>query len=506
MLVIAPTDPDSTLLPTFTIKGNFEGSVTSARPLAKLNVKGEFNGSLDAPFIGTVTAQSFVGQPGGSHITVTGGTNSSLGMLTATSGVVKDFTIVTTNAFSGFNVKLAKIVGDKTGLDNVNVTAASIGNISVNLAALAGSSGVDLVGIRDSEFITTGIGATKPALGSIGNVSVTLAGVAGGTSAIGIQRATFDARVGTGGAGSSTVNPLGAITVKATGSGGNSVGLDRVTFEGDSIGAASVTIGRAASGTAHAADTVNFTATRGIGALTFAGDATSTQVTGLKVNAGWSVGAVSVKSKTAVHGSLVDSAILSGQKLVLENLAAEATVVTAELTRGILGAISLSGALTNSKLVSASRIAAITVGGNVSDSLILAGVRLGGDFEINGNELYTRAAAIAAVTVKGSLARTSIAAGVNPVAGGFGGLDDVAGAVHTKLTAAASGSKIGPVSIGLGTAPIASSFPTHNYAIEAGAITSVKRGAAPAVKIFPLYLSATGAPEAVSDIGVSLIA
>ncbi len=500
------SDPDSKSLPVFTVKSNFTGTVMSEGSLGKIAVKGDFSGSLEALFIGAISAFSFTGADGGSSITATMG---SLGTLTASAGAVKDFTIVTPLAFGGLNVKLSKVVGDMAGIDNVSLTAASIGKISVSLGALNGTSGANLLGIRDSEFITTGTGTTKQELGSIGNVSVKLAGVSGGASAIGIQNSTFDARVVAGefGLNASTVNPLGSIAVKVTGSGGGTIGLDRVTFEGDTIGAAKVTVGAASGGTAHAAETVAFTATRSIGALTFDGDATSAQVTGLLVNAGWAVGAVSVKSKDSAQGSLVDSAILSGQKLDLNNLAAAAKDVLDELKRGTLGAIKLTGSLLNSKLVSASNIAAITVGGNASDSLILAGARLGGDFEIDGNELYTRAAAIAAVTVNGSLARTSIAAGVNPGNASFGEADDVAGAVHTQLTAAASSSFIGNVKIGLGTAPAAAAL-AHFFAIEAASIKSFKIGAAAAVKIFEpsLFLSAGGGAEAAADIGLRLIA
>src|SRR5439155_8890003 len=112
--------------------------------------------------------------------------------------VVKNFTIVTDQAFKGFNVKLSKLSGPNpvVGIDNVHIKALSIGNISVSLAASAtDAGGINLIGIRNSDFITTGTGTTKADMGSIGNVTVTLTGATGGSSATGIQNSTFDALV-----------------------------------------------------------------------------------------------------------------------------------------------------------------------------------------------------------------------------------------------------------------------------------------------------------------------
>src|SRR6185436_8293591 len=104
-------------------------------------------------------------------------------------------------------------------------------------------------------------------------------------SATGIQNSTFDALVS-----SSTVNPLGKITVKVTGQPGTSLGLDGTTFKGNSIGATAITVTPAVGAMATAIDSADYTASGAIGALTIGGNATSAMVNDLTVSAGATVG------------------------------------------------------------------------------------------------------------------------------------------------------------------------------------------------------------------------
>ncbi len=496
------TNPDAVNVATFTVASNFTGVVVAQGPVKKFTVRGDFTGSLIAPSIGSITAFSFIGTTTGdptgdplrSDIMATSG---FIGLLKSTAGVVVDYEVTTPLFFQGFDVSVGKLVHDTVGIDRVKITAGSIGDISVKLTAAKTAPGIDLTGIRDSQFVSTRTGLKKEA-GGIGDIDVSLVGTAGGGDAFGIQNSSFGARV----PAASTVNPLGSVTVKITGQDGASLGLDRVHFEGDTIDATHVTVsrGKASGATARDADTAEFAATKTIGALTFDGDATGAQVTALKILAGGNVGAVLVKARIAENGALVDSAILAGQTL---DLSGSEKAIRAALHAAALGTVNVSGAILRTKLVAGANIAAITVGGAVTDSLVLAGAQLGGDYFFNGNDSFQRAASIAAVTIQGALTRTSIAAGIVPVNGVFGGDTDALAPAAGTLTLS---STIGRVSIGTGGVPAVSSIP-HGFAIEAAGIKALKVGAT-SVQSFAssIYLGASGVAEDGSDIRVRVIA
>jgi len=126
--------------------------------------------------------------------------------------------------------------------------------------------------------------------------------------------------------------------------------------------------------------------------------------------AGTNLGAVTVKSNDVINGTIDSSAIFAGQLLDLDGVTSAAQL--AKLALAKLGAISVTGSITNSQLVAGGSIGAVTVGKNLTDSLILAGAMFGGDQALGGgDDTFQRVAAIASVTVKGALARTSVAAG-----------------------------------------------------------------------------------------------
>ncbi len=507
------TDPNAAGIPTFTVASDFTGSVDSQSPIQKIKVKGDFTGELTAPFIGSITAYSFLGTStpdphgGPDHLNEISATAGSLGTLTSTAGVVRNFSITTDQAFKGFNVKLSKLAADTVGIDNVHIQAASIGNISVSLASAANPSGsatgIDLIGIRGSDFVTTGTGATN---GNLGNITVTLTGAPGGASATGIQNSTFDALVAANEFGSnpaSSSNTLGKIAVKVTGQDGASLGLDNASFSANSIGAIAVSVsrGKAPNSNAHAIDIANFTATGAIGALSIDGDATSSQINALKVWAGANVGAVAVKSKDLTHGTLNNSAILAGQSIVLNDLTLPELL--AELAHGTLGAVNVTGSLTGSKLVAGSSIGAVTVGAAMTDSLVLAGAKLGSDGTLGGTssaaDVYQGAAAIAAITVKGSFAKSSIVAGVNPHNAFFGDTDDTAVAGELGKKGA-----IGAISIHDAGSKASAFLTNHRYAIEAAVITSLKLGSTPVLTgEFPVFFD-QGTGEDINDVIVRL--
>jgi autotransporter-associated beta strand protein len=497
------TDPDAAAVPTFTVNSDFTGRVVSAVSIKKLKIKGDFTGSLEAPSIGSITAFAFLGTAGVTDITTTAG---KLGLLTSTAGIVRDYTIVSDAAFSGIKVKLGKLSSSTVGIDNVHVTATSIGAINVDLSTAKGSTGVDLTGIRNSSFTTTATGIVKGTTGSIGKVTVKLKGGTDGDGT-GIINTTFDARVLAGEFGmgllASTVNSLGNVSVNLSGFGGSSIGLDDAAFEGDMLGTTTVAVtrGKGAS-TARGVDGTTFTATGAIGALSFSGDVTANMVTDTEVLAGGKIAGLKVAAKTSAFGSLVDSAIAAGQSLAVSGTDKQQK---AALTAASLGVVSISGSLTSSKIVAGANIGAVTVGASATDSLILAGAKLGGDFTVgDGNESYQRAAAVTSVTVGGAFTRSSIVAGIASTNATFGDADDALAAVAGTL---AQSSSIGALKFGTGsgTNAAAPAIP-HSFAIQAAAIKSLANAGSAAVSSFAdaLFLDLGTAGEDATDVLVRL--
>lgn len=474
---ITLTDPDSPALPSFDVLTDFTGTIISAGSIKKLKVKGDFKGSLQAPLIGAISAYSFLGTTdlAGDPTTFIRATTGSLGTITSTAGPISDFTIETGLSLKGVKVSLGKLDKDTIAIDNVNITAASIGNIAVSLKAAKTATDLDLIGIRNSHFVTTGTGTTKTTAGNIGKVSVSIGGVAGGTSATGILDSTFDALVGDIGMSTSTINALGDLSVKISGHAGATVGIQNASFAGNSIGKTAVSVSRGTNGTAQGINNADLTATGAVGAITVGGDATMTLVDGLKVWAGGDVGGLKIASKDKVNGTLANSAILAGQLLVLD-----ANSTTKQLSK--LGDVSVSGSLTGTDLVSYGTIGKITVGKDLTDSLILAGAKLGGDFLIDGDEEYQRAASIASLTVNGAFGQTSVIAGVNPGDGIFGNGNDVAATAIGQLI---NPSLIGKITLAVGTTGTPTG--TEQFGIEAAAIGGLKV-AGVAITAFPLLV------------------
>jgi len=145
----------------------------------------------------------------------------------------------------------------------------------------------------------------------------------------------------------------------------------------------------------------------------------------------------------------------------------------------------------------------VTAGGSMTSSRILAGAMLGGDFAIDGDETYQRAASIAAITVKGAFTTTSISAGVNPGNAIFGDNDDTAAAAPSLVPQTSS---IGPISLSAATLATPSGSFTFGYAIQAATLTGLKLGGTPAILDgSPRFLNQTNAGEDASDVIVRLI-
>ena len=118
--------------------------------------------------------------------------------------------------------------------------------------------------------------------------------------------------------------------------------------------------------------------------------------------------------------------------------AKSATLAGVMTVSGALGKTTLA-AITNGTLAAAGDIAALTLGGAVTNAKILAGTLLGADLAPGGSDDAFAAGIIRKIAIKGAVTGTIFSAGVNPGASGtFGDGDDTVGG---------SPSIIGPIAI-----------------------------------------------------------
>ena len=502
------TDANANSVGAFTVGTDFTGVVNSSQPLKKVKIKGNFTGSLTAPAIAGISAYAFLGvapekpdDPFANYINVDG----YLGKINATAGIIHDFQFETGNAFSGITVSAKGLIQDTVGINNVHIKAASIGNIKVTLQAAKSTSNqtlINLTGIENSTFTTTATGTTTTTEGNIGNLSVSLLGNSHVASARGIVDSMFNAQVA-GPGDPSTANHLGKISVKVSGTPGDSIGMSNAVFTGDFIGNTTVAISPGAgAASAVAINGASYTATKAVGGISVTGDATAADVTALNVFSDGAIGTVKIATKTAANGSLVDSFILAGLEIVSPNGASDKDLL-ALIRAASLGGVTVSGDLSGTTIAAGGNIGAISVGGSAGTSKILAGDGLGADHALTGlDNTYNGSASVASVTVKGMFSSTSITAGVIPGAGGLGSGDTAASVFGTLTTV----SEIGPLSFGSGA--VLTGIPgAHTYVIEAAAIKKLTVPQAQPVTDFgtSFVLDLNGNGEDAADAVVQLI-
>lgn len=455
------TDTQAKGVATFTVGTNFQGHVVSNSPLKKLVIKGDFMGSLSAPSIASITAFSFLGTTAGDmegdanrlNITTTAGL---LGLITAKSGIIKDFEFTSPVTFSGMKVVLSKLIGSTVGIENVNVAAHDIGPITVQLAANAKTAGVDLTGIENSSFSSDG--------------------------------------------------KIGAVLVKLSGASGASLGLSNASFSGASLAnvTVNVTKGSMAGATAQAVNTATLSSGGNIGVVSIIGDATMTQASELDIFATGKVTALNVKSKTAAFGTLDIGRVLVGEAFDPTSIL-DKKGLTKALAGSSIGAINISGSLTNTTLASGGNFAALNIGGDMTNSTVIAGAYLGDDRALGGtNDVYHRAASIASITVKGAFTQSTIAAGINPGDNVIGNGDDTAaGLVNNALVTT---SAIKSISIGIATLGAGAPGMPHSYGIEAQTIGKLTiAGQKVELTDGPLFLDNSPTGEGAEDITVNLV-
>ncbi len=206
------------------------------------------------------------------------------------------------------------------------------------------------------------------------------------------------------------------------------------------------------------------------------------------------IGSVSISLKPSVGAGVIT---LIGMK---------DTILESETT---IGAITSTHSISGTLIAAATQMGNIVVGSTlfptqgVSTSMFLAGVNLGGDGAIDGDETFIRAGKIGNVTVKGTFVTSTLASGVNPVDGIFGNGDDIAAAgAGLPATQKAIGNIL--IGAGSGTATASPSL-THNFVIEGQKIGSLKINAV-AVPLtgLPKFLR-VGGIEDVNDVLVRIV-
>lgn len=424
------TDGQASATATFTVNANFTGKVISEAPLKKLNIKGDFKGSLTAPSIAAITAFSFIGttvddgdtNPTQLNITTT---NGLLGLLWAKSGTFKDYVVSAAGNLTGMKVVLSKLTEPTAAMENLNVSAANIGPLTVALAGKTTALGLNLTGIQNSEFTTPG--------------------------------------------------KQGNIAVKLSGASGHSAGTNNVEFNAGVFGnlLVSVAKGKVLTATGQGLLDTEFESLGDIGAVTVLGDASMAQASGLHLWANGKIGPVTIRSKTASFATLENGSILAGQLFDIDGLLSLAEL-KARLVSGGLGPINVAGSIVGSTIAAGGQLGVLNVGGSLSQSLVLAGATLGPDRVLGGgNDFYHRAGQIGAVTVKGSFDKSSLSAGIDPTDGIFGNGDDVLGVPLTGFDLVAA---IKSVKVGVGVIPESEIAMAHSYAIQARALGKLTVG------------------------------
>jgi hypothetical protein len=182
------------------------------------------------------------------------------------------------------------------------------------------------------------------------------------------------------------------------------------------------------------------------------------------------------------------------------------TIIESETS---IGTVNTTHSVQDTLIAAATQMGNITVGSTVfttqgvSTSMFLAGVNLGGDGAIDGDETFIRAGKIGNIIVKGAFLTSTIASGVNPVDGIFGNGNDIAG---SGPGLPATQKAIGHIQLGAGSGT-ATTVPslTHNYVIEGQKIASLKINAVTIpLTSLPKYLKVGGA-EDVNDVLVRLV-
>lgn len=176
-----------------------------------------------------------------------------------------------------------------------------------------------------------------------------------------------------------------------------------------------------------------------------------------------------------------------------------------------IGAITTTNSVINSMFAAATNIAQVTVGGNMTQSKILAGTFLGDDAALGGVDTaadqFSKSGTIAGVKVTGAFTSSTIAAGVNSVDGIYGNSDDVLATDGTAPTGKATA--IGVISLGAGSGSVGMSpASAHSNAIlglSLKSFTASGTAVKPLPGKLPIFLDVGTAGEDLADVLVRIM-
>jgi hypothetical protein len=538
----------ATLGPVKIKAGGLLGSTIDVEgKLGSLTVKNAIRGNIEAAEIGAISA-------GGLANSTVRALSGNIGTITTTSSAISSNTIEALNGTIGnLTAKLTKQVGPVSGIEANTVVAKSIGNFTASVSgAMPFARGIDFNFVRATAGNIGSIAATVTGTvldngravdgntflsenGSIGKVTANVTSSNANVNLAAIRETDFFAHLNIGNitaiaqatsrtaptgrvaamqGESSDLNfnaggAIGSIVAKAEGATDGDLSLDladthRAFFTaGTSIGAISLGVkGRGANPDARAGSSASFTAGTTIGAFSVSGDAFSNQIDNILVYAGGSIASVAISAKTKSFGTATNSFFIAGQ--------AQSIAIAKDLKKAGIGAVKLSGSLTDSRVVAVGNLGPINIGGDALGDWFVAGGDVGDDtIFLTGDDSYNAHGSIASLTIGQRFAASTVAAGIDPGLGfNFGDSDDAVGSVVSGITAQ---SKIGAVKIGAASVSGTSLTPKisdgrdHTDAIEAVSLTSVKIGEGGIFKNFaaPVYLDAgTDGTEDLGDVVV----
>jgi mucin-19 len=362
-------------------------------------------------------------------------------------------------------VDLAGSAGTAVVADNLFTTATgTLGNLA--FTALSSNATANLTGLGTFGLAATGSVGTFTVLAQNTNAAVLPSGT-GTVAAISTpSAATFI---------TSFTGSVGAVKITAAGGAASTQLSDTLNpfsiSAQQNVGTVSFITTKSAKvvgATAEGVRNTVITATNGdVGALSITGDTTAAQADGLAVTAGGKIGAITVSATTKANSDLLNSTFRAGA----DNTAAAATSLIAES----IGAVTVSGDAINTFLFAFGNIGAVKVDGVLADSLVVAGIKLGGDNILSAGDTFNRHASLTSLTVGGALSTTSVVAGIDHGGDGVWGQgNDTAGAAIAGI---AANGKIGAITLGAGSGAYTTpSAISHDFAIESLAIASLKVG------------------------------
>jgi hypothetical protein len=450
------------------LNGSLAAVSASVTGMSATLTLGFFQSVISAASIGTFT--STLVAPGGVDI----GNAVEASRVTASDNSIKLGTLGNLTA----KVDIGTSTGSAAGwLNSIAEAEGSIGTVTIQ--ASAQQANASLVGFKDSFMNANG--------GTLGAITITASNKATSAGSGGSVAVFYADNAPISGFDAGFYSKGNMGLVRLTASGGASINqavvgtLDNspvtlVSLEGSVAGITLSSTRSVAPGSqAQVANQLFVSAGKDIGAVRLEGTLTGPAGDELVVFAGGKIASLTVTTLgIKTFASLSNSFIQAGTNAFVTNAAG--------LTATSLGAVTLGGTLSNSVVLAQGNIGAVKVDGNMTGTLVLAGVGNGNNGVFGGgDDRYIRHVSVASLTVGGSFSGSTVVAGINPGSDGVWGNDVGVGALDTigeSLVGVATAGRIGAVTLGAsnGTVLGLGVTPASGFAIEAERLTSLKIG------------------------------